>query len=193
MIDTAGFIDLLRDAYRTLQRRKLEQFRRRVSFGDLISERDENAAAYGFGKGTTCYDGVLILGDVRVGENTWIGPGVILDGSGGLEIGDWVSVSAGVHIYTHDTVARSTSLGAEPMARSPVRIGHGVYIGPNSVIQRGVVIGDRAVIGAMSFVNRDIPAGARAWGAPARVQPAPGPEAGLTAAGTVPPAGSAGA
>ena len=60
------------------------------------------------------YDNVLVLGDVIVGRNTWIGPGCILDGSGGgLEIGDWCSISAGVQIYTHNTVNRSISLGSE--------------------------------------------------------------------------------
>jgi acetyltransferase-like isoleucine patch superfamily enzyme len=34
----------------------------------------------------------------------------------------------------------------------------------------GVTIGDRAVIGANSLVNRDIPAGARAFGSPARLR-----------------------
>ena len=33
------------------------------------------------------YDSVLVIGDVQVGKNTWIGPFVVLDGSGGLEIG----------------------------------------------------------------------------------------------------------
>jgi acetyltransferase-like isoleucine patch superfamily enzyme len=163
------FIAQLRAAYRVLQAAKRDAFNRRVSFGDLISERTENAAAYGFGDGTTCYDNVLVLGDVKVGRNGWIGPNVILDGQGGLEIGDYVSISAGVQIYTHDTVAWSTSRGAEPMALSPTRIGSGVYIGPNTIIQRGVEIGDGAVIGAMSFVNVDIPAGMDAWGVPARI------------------------
>lgn len=154
-----------------LQALKLKEFRRRVSFGDLVTDRWQNAREYGFGEGTSCYDNVLILGDVQVGRHTWIGPNVILDGRGGLEIGDYVSISAGVQIYTHDTVAWSTSMGQSPIETRPTRIGSGVYIGPNTVIARGVTIGDRAVIGAMSFVNRDIPAGARAWGSPARLRP----------------------
>jgi acetyltransferase-like isoleucine patch superfamily enzyme len=163
------FIAKLRNAYRALQREKVSRWARRVSFGDLISERSENAAEYGFGEGTTCYDNVLVLGDVKVGRHTWIGPNVILDGRGGLEIGDYVSISAGVQIYTHDTVEWSASLGKKPMALSPTSIASGVYIGPNTVIERGVKIGERAVIGAMSFVNCDIPEGARAWGCPARL------------------------
>jgi acetyltransferase-like isoleucine patch superfamily enzyme len=163
------FITQLRAAYRHLQARKREQFGRHVSFGDLVSERAEIAAAYGFGEGTTCYDNVLILGDVKVGRHCWIGPNVILDGQGGLEIGDHVAISAGAQIYTHDTVDRFISRGVAPTATSPTRIGSGVYIGPNSVIERGVTIGDGAVIGAMSFVNADVAAGARVWGVPARI------------------------
>jgi serine acetyltransferase len=33
----------------------------------------------------------------------------------------------------------------------------------------GVTIGDKAIIGAMSFVNIDVPAGKKAWGCPARI------------------------
>ena len=113
------------------------------------------------------YDNVLVLGDVKVGRNTWIGPGCILDGSGhSLEIGDWCSISAGAQIYTHHTVKRSISLGVEPIEYASTRIGHGVYIGPNAIIQMGVTIGDRAIVGANSLVNRDIPAQSKAFGSP---------------------------
>jgi acetyltransferase-like isoleucine patch superfamily enzyme len=159
----------LRRLQHKLQMTKIEQWQRRVSFGDLIAERADNAKQYGFGQGTTCYDNVLVLGDVKVGRNCWIGPNVVLDGRGGLVIGDHVTVSAGVQIYTHDTVEQATSMGKAPMALDPTIIGSGVYLGPNTVVQMGVTIGDRAVIGAMSFVNRDIPSGAKAWGIPARI------------------------
>ena len=134
-----------------------------------MTDRRRNAAEYDFGEGTSCYDNVLIIGDVEVGRHTWIGPGVVLDGSGGLSIGDYCSISAGVQIYTHHTIEWAQSFGKAEPERRPVRIGSGVYIGPNSVIQMGVSISDRVVIGAMSFVNRDIPAGMRAWGSPAQI------------------------
>jgi acetyltransferase-like isoleucine patch superfamily enzyme len=163
-------LDVLRKLQKALQAEKLEQFRRRVSLGDLLTDRWENAREYGFGEGTSCYDNVLVLGDVTVGRHTWIGPNVILDGSGGgLVIGDHCSISSGVQIYTHNTVRRSVSLGRKPIDYSPTHIGSGVYIGPNSVVGMGTNIGDSAVIGAMSFVNCDIPAGKKAWGCPARI------------------------
>jgi acetyltransferase-like isoleucine patch superfamily enzyme len=164
------WLALIREFLGILADRKKQEFNRRVSIGDLLSERSDNAAAYGFGEGTTMYDNVLVLGDVRVGRNTWIGPGCVLDGSGGqLQIGDWCSISAGAQIYTHHTVNRSISLGEKSIEYTPTKIGNGVYIGPNTIVQMGVTIGDKAIIGANSFVNRDVPPGAKAFGSPARI------------------------
>jgi len=166
-------LDEFRAMAKQLQVALMRAYRRRVSLGDLITDRWENAREYGWGEGTSCYDNVLVLGDVKVGRHTWIGPNAVLDGScsGGLIIGDYCSIAAGVQIYTHHTVKWATSFGRHPRetASTPTEIGSGVYIGPNTVIQMGVTIGDRAVIGAMSFVNRSIPAGAKAFGCPARV------------------------
>lgn len=164
------WLALAREFLRVLALRKRKQFDRRVSVGDLLTERAESAAAYGFGQGSTIYDNVLVRGDVKVGRNTWIGPGCILDGSGGeLRIGDWCSISAGAQIYTHHTVNRSISLGEEPIECASTIIGDGVYIGPNVIVQMGVKIGDKAIVGANSFVNRDVPPGAKVFGCPARI------------------------
>ena len=170
-MDAAELIDLLKAVRRQLAERLRSQFARKVSFGDLVTDRWENARELGFGEGTSCYDNVLVIGDVKVGRNVWIGPNVILDGSGGLTIGDHVSISAGVQIYTHHTVRWAQSRGEAPPERAPVVIGSGVYIGPMTVVQKGVTIGDGAVIGAMSLVTRDVPGGARAWGIPAELRP----------------------
>lgn len=145
-----------------------EAHHRHVSTGDLLTDRWENAGEYGFGENTSMYDNVLVIGDVEIGKNVWIGPNVILDGSGGLKLGDFVSVSAGVQIYTHSSVDWATSFGESEIERKPTRIGSGVFIGPNAVIQMGVSIGNKAVIGAMSFVNRDVAPGERVCGVPAR-------------------------
>mgnify|MGYP003624190777 CR=1 FL=1 len=146
-------------------------YNRHVSFGDLFSDRWETAKFLGFGDGTSCYNNVLVLGNVKVGKNTWIGPNVILDGSGGqLVIGDYCSISAGVQIYTHDSVAWSTSLGVEPVVKADTIIGNGVYIGPNTIVQKGVKIGDSAIVGAMSFVNKDIEQHSTVFGCPIKVR-----------------------
>ena len=151
-----------------LRREMQEKYRRHVSTGDLLSDRWETARHLGFGEGTSCYDNVLVLGDVSVGKHCWIGPNVVLDGSGGLTIGDHVDVCAGSQIYTHSTVRRAVSGGKEPVTYAPTRLGSQIYIGPQTVIAMGVTIGDGAIVGTMSLVDRDVPAGAKVWGIPAR-------------------------
>jgi acetyltransferase-like isoleucine patch superfamily enzyme len=137
-----------------------------LPLADYLVDRWDKAKLLGFGEGTSVYDSCLVIGDVRVGKNTWIGPFTILDGSGGLAIGDNCSISAGVHVYTHDTVR--WALDEAPVERSPVVIGSHVYIGPNTVIARGVTVGDRALIGANSLVLVDVPPNTKFAGNPAR-------------------------
>lgn len=153
-----------------LQFEKIKRWRRRVPLGDLFTDRSQNAQEYGFGRGTTMYDSALVLGNVKVGENCWIGPNVLLDGTGGLEIGDWVCIDANTQVYSHDSSRRFVNMGAghDPTART--KIGSGVFIGPNSVISMGVTIGDRCMVGAFSLVTRDIPSGSKAYGQPAVVR-----------------------
>lgn len=143
-------------------------YNRILPIGDYVSDRWDKAKFYGFGKDSSVYDSCLILGQVVVGNNTWVGPFTILDGSGDLlTIGSNCNISAGAQIYTHDTVAKVTSNGEIRTAET--KIGNNCYIGPNVIIQAGVTIGNNAVIGANSFVNKDIPSYSKAYGTPARV------------------------
>lgn len=153
------------------RRRDLVRLRwqRVLPVGEYLSDRHEKAGFLGFGQGTTIYDSSLVFGDVQVGRNTWIGPFTILDGSGGLTIGDNCSISAGVQIYTHDTVQRTVTGGVVPTVHSPTKIEANVYIGPNTIIQMGVTIGSKTIIGANSLVNTDIPSNTKAWGSPCRI------------------------
>ena len=155
------FLTIYKKIYNKLYLNKKIKYNRSFSLGDYLNDRWERGKKEGFGEGTSVYDNVLILGDVKVGKNCWIGPNVVLDGSGGLEIGDYCSISAGVQIYSHHTVKWSTSLGKEKIEYKPTKIGDGVYIGPHSVIQMGSVIEDQAVIGALTFVNKTIKKGAK--------------------------------
>lgn len=161
----------LKTLLRVERLRTRNEWRRTLPLGDYVSNRWEKASELGFGQGSSIYDSSLVIGDVRVGANTWIGPFTILDGSGTLEIGDFCSISAGVQIYTHDTVQWAISGGHGEIEYSAVHIGSCCYIGPGTIISKGVTIGSRCIIGANSFVNRDIPEGSRAWGTPCKIQP----------------------
>jgi acetyltransferase-like isoleucine patch superfamily enzyme len=142
---------------------------RSLPIPDLLSDRWQRATALGFGEGASIYNSSLVLDKVKVGKNTWIGPSTILDGSGGLEIGSNCSISAGVQIYSHDSVEWAVSGGEKEYDYAPTSIGSNTYIGPNSIIARGVTIGSRCIIGANSFVKEDVPEGTKVAGSPARV------------------------
>lgn len=157
-------------AFWLARRREVQNhFNRTLPFGDYVVDRWEKAKELGFGEGTSIYDSSLILGDVKVGHHTWIGPFTVLDGSGGLSIGSHCSISAGVQIYSHDTVERSLSGGNAPIEFTGTKIGSNCYIGPNVVVGKGVTIGDRVVVGANSLVLTDIPSDSKAFGTPCRV------------------------
>ncbi|WP_200943035.1 acyltransferase [Altererythrobacter sp. Root672] len=163
-----SLLEALRD-FLSLRRQEVSaSFNRTLPFGDYVSDRWEKAQSLGFGEGTSIYDSAHVFGDVRVGSNTWIGPFTILDGTGGLLVGDHCSISAGVQIYSHDTVAWATSGGKESYVYAATTIGNNCYIGPNSVIAKGVTIGDGAIVGANSLVLNDIPSGVTVFGSPAR-------------------------
>lgn len=164
----------LREWWRRAHTRVKDEFDRSLPLADYVIDRWERARTYGFGDGTSVYDSCLVLGDVVVGQNVWIGPFTVLDGSGGLAIGDGCAISAGVHVYSHDTVLRTVSGGKAPTRHAATTIGDNVFIGPNSVVQSGVTIGARAVVGACSFVNTDIPPDTLAFGSPCKTRgPAP--------------------
>jgi len=144
-------------------------FDRSLPFADAQFDRWDRAKTLGFGDKTSIYDSSFIFGDVKVGVETWIGPFTLLDGSGGgLTIGDHCSISAGVHIYTHDTVLWAVSGGVQQARKSAVKIGSNTYIGAQSVIVAGITIGERCVIAANSLVNRDVLDGTIVGGTPAR-------------------------
>ncbi len=106
----------------------------------------------------------LFLG-MKVGRNVSVGLMAMFDVFFPqlISIGDNTIIGYNVTVLTHEFLVREYHKG-------PVEIGAGVLIGSNSTILPGVRIGDGAVVGAGSLVNRDIPPGALAAGVPARVR-----------------------
>ena len=110
-----------------------------------------------------------VVGDPEVGAGTWVGPFCLLDGSGGLVIGEGCDLAAGVQVYTHSTARRCVTGREVDVERAPVVIGDRTFIGANAVVLMGVRIGSGCVIGAGSVVTADVPDGTCAVGVPARV------------------------
>jgi acetyltransferase-like isoleucine patch superfamily enzyme len=168
-MDSGDLSDGLRELYALLRDRTREQWNRDLPLYELLFDRWERARENGFGEGTSIYHSSYLYGDVEVGANTWIGPHTLLDGSGGLRIGSNCSISSGVQIYTHDTVKWAVSGGTAEYEYAPVTIEDSCYLGPQSVIVKGVTVGQQTVIGACSFVNRSLPPRSIAVGIPCRV------------------------
>lgn len=114
-----------------------------------------------------------IAGDPCIGSDVWIGAFCVIDGSGGLEIGDGCDVSSGAQIYTHSTVGRAISKGLSPIERRPTLIGKHCHIGAGAIILMGCSIGAYSIIGAGAIVleGTSAPEYSLIVGNPARVVP----------------------
>ena len=90
---------------------------------------------------------------------------------------DWASL----HPFSHNArplhgvgaylMDNASSLRMAPFDQGPqtITIGHDVWIGAESLIKRGVTIGDGAIVGARSIVTKDVPPYAIVVGSPARI------------------------
>ncbi len=71
-----------------------------------------------------------------------------------------IVVFKNVRIGQNFTIRQNTTIGSDFKSDKPMVIGNNVDVGANScIIGDGVEIGDDVLIGAMSFVNKDIPSG----------------------------------
>ena len=164
-----SFYESIMELHETLDNALMRNHNRSLPLNEVLIDRWERAKKLGFGDNTSIYDSSVVIGEVKVGMNVWIGPFTIIDGSGNISIGDYCTISAGVHIYTHDNVKQTLTSGKMQIERSPVIISNNVYVGPNAIIAKGVSIGNNCVIGAGAFVNRDVPDHSVVMGQPGKI------------------------
>lgn len=150
-----------------LRDRTWREYRRLNPFAEDLFEWKEKGA-YAGGRDVTVYDSTTIVGNVSIGDQTWIGPFCSLDGTGGLAIGSHCAISAGVHIQTHDVVRWALSGGEQPYEYAAVSIGDCCFVGVNAVVTKGVTIGDHSVVAAGAVVTRDVAPYTVVAGVPAR-------------------------
>lgn len=160
----------LRNLYLELDHEMIQSFDRSLPLEEYILDRFDRAQAMAAGEGSSIHHLCYLYGKVKIGKNSWIGPFTLLDGSGNLEIGDNCSISSGVHLYTHDTVNKRISNGKYLGEKSAIKIGNSCYIGPQSVIEKGVQLGNFCIVGANSFVNESFPDCSVIMGTPAELR-----------------------
>lgn len=108
---------------------------------------------------------------IEIHDTTRIGRRVRIAHHVGVVLGPGSVIGDDVLIRHNVTLGRSTHQG--PDDRLP-HIGNGVEIGAGAIILGGVTVGDGARIGPGAVVMTDVPAGASAFAALARVMRPPG-------------------
>ena len=125
----------------------------------------------------TCPENVTILPDMHfdygshthIGDNFYANYGLIVLDVGKVTIGRDVMFGPRVSLFAagHPTDA---DIRREQLEYGyPITIGDDVWIGGNTVVNPGVTIGARTVIGSGSVVTKDIPSDVVAAGNPCRV------------------------
>jgi maltose O-acetyltransferase len=120
------------------------------------------------GPGSSIHTGLRLYDPrgIRIGKDTIIGEGCVLDGRAPLHIGDHVDIASQVMIYCSEHDVHDESFVA---TRAGVSIADYVFIGPRAIILPGVTIGKGAVIAAGAVVTKDVAPFTIVGGVPAKV------------------------
>ena len=106
----------------------------------------------------------------RFGKYNYVAPGT---GMFNVTIGSYCSIGPQIIMggmeHSHWWYSMSPLLSDKSGEVPETVIGNDVWIGANCVIKAGIQIGDGAVIGAHSFVNKDVPPYAIVVGSPAKL------------------------
>ncbi|MGE5547278.1 MAG: transferase hexapeptide repeat family protein [Solirubrobacterales bacterium] len=117
----------------------------------------------------------VMIGDVRIGPHCYIGPGVSLRGDfSAVILGEGCNVqdNAVLHGTPHlDTVVEAGGHIGHGAVVHACHVGPNVLIGVNAAVFDGAVIGECAIVAALSFVRAgfEVPPRTLVAGAPAKV------------------------
>lgn len=98
--------------------------------------------------------------NLTLGERTDIGAFTYINAKHGVELQKNVQVGSHCSIYSESTIDNK---------QGKVTIEENACLGSHSVVMPGVTIGRNTIVGAFSFVNKDLPADVIAVGVPAKV------------------------
>jgi acetyltransferase-like isoleucine patch superfamily enzyme len=98
--------------------------------------------------------------NLKLGYKTDIGAFTYINAKFGVVLEDFVQIGSHCSLYSISTIDDK---------KGPILLKKNCRIGSHSVVMPGVTIGENSIIGACSFVNRDIPDNVIAAGVPIRV------------------------
>jgi acetyltransferase-like isoleucine patch superfamily enzyme len=103
---------------------------------------------------------VKSLETLKLGKNTDIGAFTYMNAKCGIEIEEDVQIGSHCSIYSISTIDNK---------QGKIILKKNCKIGSHSVVMPGVTIGENSIIGAFSFVTKDIPDNVVAFGVPAKI------------------------
>ena len=109
---------------------------------------------------------IRIPGRISIGDYNTINHNVLLDGRGGLIIGNCVDIAQDVYIWTVQHDYNSSDYCGIP---KPVFIDDYVWLASRATVLPGVKIGRGAVVACGAVVTKDVPEMAIVAGVPAKV------------------------
>ena len=98
--------------------------------------------------------------NLKLGYKTDIGAFTYINAKNKVTIEDYVQIGSHCSIYSISTIDNK---------EGPIVLKKNCRIGTHSVVMPNVTVGENSIIGAFSFVNRDIPENSIAFGTPVRV------------------------
>ena len=106
----------------------------------------------------------------EIGKNCYIACNSVIVNT---KIGNYCSIAPNVQIggmeHSFWWYSTSTFLSDQCKENNRAYIGNDVWIAGGAIIKQGVTIGDGSVVGALSFVNKDVPENSIVIGSPAKV------------------------
>lgn len=97
---------------------------------------------------------------LKLGKGSDVGSFTYINAKFGVNIGLGSQIGSHCSIYSESTIDNK---------KGEVNIGDNVKIGTHSTLMPGVSVGRNSIIGAYSFVNRDIPNYVLAFGVPVKI------------------------
>lgn len=127
------------------------------------------------GRDTYISKQAVVIGDVKIGDGCYVGPGAILRGDyGRIEIGSGTAVEENVTVHAPPQrvcqIKKKVTLGHGAIIHARY-IGDLAVIGMGAVLSLGVKVEERAIVaeGAVVKMNQIVPAGVVVAGNPAKV------------------------
>jgi acetyltransferase-like isoleucine patch superfamily enzyme len=110
-------------------------------------------------------------GEVRIGAKSVLGQECTVSSFQHVSIGRECIVADRVMLidFDHGVVEVERPIRHQGIYKRDVRVGNNVWIGYGAAFLRGVTVGDNAVIGTYTVVNKDVPANAVVAGVPVRL------------------------